>query len=293
MNATTDCMACVFRQALAAIRHASGDERLQQRVLRAVIKAYAARPLKGNPADYSQLVYETVKKAAGVDDPYAAEKKRFNKLALSMMPECTRALARSKDPLETAAHLAVAGNIIDLGIGDRLDIHGTLGNALRIPFAANDLPKLRRALAKASTLFYIGDNAGEIVFDRLFIETIARLHPRISITFAVKSGPVINDATMADARSVGMTKVCRVMEIGGAWVGAPLDRVSGEFRALYDAADVIIAKGQGNFETLDAERDHNIFFILKAKCEVVARALGVRFGDSVLKHVRTRKGGKG
>lgn len=253
--------------------------------MRIVAETYAGRLLHGTPAEYSQLAYDIVARESGVRDPFAAEKHRYNALALSMVPTCMAALKTAADPLAVGAHLAVAGNIIDLGIAQRLDINATLATALETPFVIDDLPRLRRELAAARQLLYIGDNAGEIVFDRLFIEVIQRLYGNVTITFSVKSGPIINDATMADARAVGMDRVCNVIETGNAMVGAPLQHVNVAFRKALDAADIIISKGQGNYETLNTETQRPIYFILKAKCDLVAQALGVAFGDSVLKHV--------
>ncbi len=200
-----------------------------------------------------------------------------------MVPDCYNALQKSNDPLTTGAHLAVAGNIIDLGIGGGLDIHGTLSSALDIPFAINHIERLRADLAEYSSLFYIGDNAGEIVFDRLFIEVLKKLYPHLEITFSVKSKPIINDATMEDAIDVGMTKVCDVIETGGNYIGAPLDKVGEKFLEKFNSSEIIIAKGHGNFETLNEETGKNIYFILKAKCQMVANELNVSVGDSVLK----------
>ncbi len=286
MLPTLDCMACVHTQALSAARHATKNPRAVERILRAVARVYSRKKLEATPAEYSQDVYTTVSRVSGVGDPYLKEKRHFNRLALAMLPNCYAALMKSKDPLSVGAHLAVAGNIIDLGIAARLDIHGTLANALHMPFAVSDIGMLGRDLVRCRRLLYVGDNAGEIVFDRVFIEIIQKLHPRLDVCFTVKSGPIINDATMADARAVGMTKLCRVVETGGNWVGAPLARVGRGFMDELDRADIIISKGQGNFETLSGEWRRNIYFILKAKCRVVAEALGVKFGDSVLKHVK-------
>ena len=264
--------------------HSTDDTALQERILRLVAETYAAKRLAGTPADFSQEAYDLVARETGRPDPFAAEKKHGNDLALAMLPACYTALARSHDPLAVGAHFAVAGNIIDLGI-PHLDMHGTLGRALDTPFAINDLERLRADLARATTLLYIGDNAGEIVFDRVFIETLLKLYPALRVTFSVKSGPIINDATLADARAVGMDNVCTLIETGNALIGAPLAHVSAAFRQVFDAAAVIISKGQGNFETLNAETQRPIYFILKAKCNLVAQELGVQFGDSVLKHV--------
>ncbi len=287
MKARVDCIPCIFRQTLITARHVTDDPRVLEQVLRKVAEAYSRRTLHSTPAHFSQAAYEIISEETGVADPFAEEKKKFNKLVLSMVPECRAALEASDDPLETGAHLAVAGNIIDLGIGAALDIHSTLASALEVPFTINDIEKLRADLGRFSNLLYLGDNAGEIVFDMLFIEVIKKLFPDLRVRFSVKSGPIINDATMEDAVAVGMTDVCEVIETGGAYIGAPLDKVSRDFIDAFRSADIIIAKGHGNFETLSSETGNNIYFILKAKCELVAKELGVSVGDSVLKSSKT------
>lgn len=283
MKVALECMPCVYQQALSAARHATRDVQLHERVLRAVARVYQRKPLKGTPAEYSRAVYEIVSRETGVKDPYVREKRAYNRLALKMLRECYAAIQASRDKLVTGAHLAVAGNIIDLGIGHGLDIHGTLRSAVETPLAIDDVEALRKLLARARRVFYAGDNAGEIVFDRVFIEVIRELYPQVEVIFTVKSGPVINDATMVDARQVGMTKVCTVMETGCAEIGLPLRKVSAACRRAYAEADVVIAKGHGNYETLSHERGRPIVFILKAKCIVVARSLGVSIGSSVVK----------
>jgi uncharacterized protein with ATP-grasp and redox domains len=286
MKVHVACIPCVFKQALAAIRRVTADPQVQETVLKEVAARYAKKELRSTPAHFSQVVYEIIAEKTGVCDPFAAEKQHFNQLALDMLPDCYAALEETDDPLATGAHLAVAGNIIDLGIGETLDIHGTLAGALEMPFAVNDLELLRNDLENGSELLYIGDNAGEIVFDRVFIEIIRKLYPALQVTYSVKSGPIINDATMQDARDVGMHTVCDVIETGATAIGAPLDTVGEHFIAAMDKADVIISKGQGNFETLNEEYTYTIYFILKAKCDLVADELGVSFGDSVLEHIK-------
>jgi len=282
MKAKTDCIPCVFKQSLTTVRHITNDEEIIERVMKKIAEVYSRKSLRSTPAYFSQVTYEIISKETGVEDPFLIEKNKFNDLALSMVPNCRAELKKSKDPLITGAHLAVAGNIIDLGIGSGLDIHGTLSSALEMPFAINDIEKLRVDLDKYSSLFYIGDNAGEIVFDRLFIEVLKKLYPHLKITFSVKSKPIINDATMDDAIAVGMTKICDVIETGGNYIGAPLDKVGKEFLETLNSSEIIIAKGHGNFETLNEETGKNIYFILKAKCEMVANELNVSVGDSVL-----------
>ena len=282
MKTKTDCIPCVFNQALTTVRHVTNDEEIIERVMKKIAEIYSKRSLETTPAFYSQVSYEIISEETGIEDPFFEEKRKFNELVLKMVPDCNIELEKSADPLLTGAHLAVAGNIIDLGIGGGLDIHGTLSSALEQPFAINHIEKLRSDLAEYSSLLYIGDNAGEIVFDRLFIEVLKKLYPHLNITFSVKSKPIINDATMNDAIDVGMTKICEVIDTGGNYIGAPLDKVGKNFLEKFNSSDIIIAKGHGNFETLNEETGNNIYFILKAKCQMVANELGVSVGDSVL-----------
>ncbi len=283
MKTKIDCFPCVFKQALATLKLATDDREVQIQALKEIADFYSHKELDGTPAGFSQHAYRIIAEVTGAADPFSAEKKKFNKLALQMTEESYKTIVSSGDKLATGAHLAVAGNIIDLGIGEGLDIHGTLKSALETPFVINDLEKLRKSLAEAKSLLYIGDNAGEIVFDRLFVEIINELFPEINVKFSVKSTPIINDATWEDADAVGFDKVCEIIETGTNDIGAPLEKVSAEFLEDFNSADVIIAKGHGNFETLNEVVKENLFFILKAKCEVVAEKLRVKVGDSVLK----------
>ena len=283
MKTKIDCLPCVFKQALVTVRLATSDLKVQERALKELAGFYSDKKLEGSPAEFSQFSYRIISEVTGVADPFAAEKKKFNKLALSMVTECLNAINFSDDRFVTGAHLAVAGNIIDLGIGAGFDIHGTLKSALETPFVINDLEKLRETLGNVKSLLYIGDNAGEIVFDRLFVEIIQNLFPGVKIKFSVKSKPIINDATMKDAIDVGFDKVCEIIETGTDDIGAPLEKIGADFLQEFNHADLIIAKGHGNFETLNEVTGRKIYFILKAKCEVVAKELGVKVGDSVLK----------
>ena len=155
-------------------------------------------------------------------------------------------------------------------------------DVLRKGLARDVLTAMRRDLAAARTLLYIGDNAGEIAFDRLLIEAIQREYPAIVITFAVKSGPAMNDATKADADAVGLAEMAALIETGAACLGVPMTDVSPAFAALYQRADMVIAKGHANFETLDEAPRPALYFLLTIKCASVAGILDARVGDSIL-----------
>jgi len=214
----------------------------------------------------------------GVDDPFAEEKSHSNGIALDLYEQWKPVVMASGDPFDRAVRLALAGNIMDYGASNGFDIQHTLDRVLHTPLAIDHTHRLRRALAEAKKILYLGDNAGEIVFDRLFIETIG--HP--DLTYAVKGAPVLNDATLADAEEAGMNLAADVITNGYGAPSTVLEHCSREFLSVYRLADLIISKGQGNLEGLMQENDPRIFFLLMAKCDVIAELLQVEKGSFIV-----------
>jgi len=228
----------------------------------------------------AQKIHQLIRKLTGVQDPYRRIKDRFNRLALQMYPELKNHVATSADPLETAVRLAIAGNIIDFGVNSDLEeshIEIIIAESLTAPLDMGVLEDFKQAAAQAENILYLGDNAGEIVFDRLLIELLGCKR----ITLVVKAGPIINDATIEDAIDTGLSDVVKVIDNGSDAPGTILRSCSESFRRRFNEADLIIAKGQGNYETLN-NADKEIFFILRAKCPVIARHLGCEIGSLVL-----------
>jgi uncharacterized protein with ATP-grasp and redox domains len=191
-------------------------------------------------------------------------------------------VVESADPLLTACKLAVAGNSIDLGPGVKYgELSSIVELALASQLAINDYEQFRESISNSRRVLYLGDNAGEIVFDRILIRELQQIKD-LSIDFVVRDRPIINDATLADAVYVSLDKVANIVSSGSAAPAMIPSQCSPEVLRLYHSADTIIAKGQGNFESLSEERK-NIFFFLKVKCPVVARLLGASVGDAVLK----------
>ena len=284
MKSKPDCLHCSVKQALSAARAAGVDEVRQLEAVRAAVAAMRDFSLDFTPAHNSTLALRAAHEALGNDDPFAAQKRRYNELALRMYPRLKALLAAAEDRLEAAVKVAVAGNVIDLGLlgnlsGHDVDIEGTVADVFSQGLTINDLPALRAALHSARGVLYLGDNAGEIVFDKVLVEEIAATGA--AVVFAVKEKPILNDATAEDARAVGMDEVARVISTGSGEIGVPLAACSAAFRQEFAAADLIISKGQGNFESLD-DVPAPVFFMLKAKCEVTAAALGVTMGEMVL-----------
>jgi damage-control phosphatase, subfamily I len=272
----------MFNQIGNTLRLVTDDPAVHMEAMRRLAEYVTTLSLDQTPAAVSQRAYAIVSELTGVADPYADNKALTNQAALDILPDIRRAVDTAGDPLDIALHAAVAGNIIDMGIGLHFDIERDVLAMLDRPFAINAIDDLRAELQPGVRIVYLGDNAGEIVFDTLLVEQLLR--GGADVIFTVKSGPIINDATLADADFCGMTKLCRVIATGAADIGVNWDHVSDEFRDAVAGADLLIAKGHGNFETSNA-RPENFYFLLKAKCELVAAELGVTLGDIVFKHI--------
>jgi len=286
MKATLDCLACILTQALRASRVATADPTIQRQVLDETAKKIPGLDMNKSPASISMVAYELTASLTGNEDPYRELKIEQNEQALRIEPELRRIVQESEDRLVTALHIAAVGNVIDLGVqhAGEIDIHATLDQVLREGFAVDHTDAFRESLAHSKDLVFLLDNAGEIVFDKILIEELLQ---HTSVTAVVKAGPIINDALLADAQQVGLTKICEVIDNGGAFVGSPLDRIPSWFTERLEQADMIVGKGQGNYETVDAFPG-DVFLILRAKCEVVARHMGLKYGQVGLISTRVR-----
>jgi len=280
MKTYFDCIPCLVRQVLDSVRLTTDDEDIIEQVMRRALSLACRMDLRQSPPAMAQKIHRLIRKLTGVKDPYLQMKNRFNKLALQMYPELKDRIETSDDPFQTAVRLATAGNIIDLGVNSTLEesnVQKAINESLTEPLDMKALEEFSSATARANDILYLGDNAGEIVFDRLLIEQL----PCENITFVVKADPIINDATMEDAQIVGLTDIVKVIDNGSDAPGTILESCSRTFRRRFDEVDLVIAKGQGNYETLsDVNKD--IFFILRAKCPVIARHLGCKVGSFVL-----------
>ena len=282
--AQPECIACLFRQALNTARIATPDTRQHTRILKSLAGYARTLDLKKSPAALSDPLYALVAKVTGVRDPYARQKRETNEAARALLPAAARRVAAAADPLKAALHLAVAGNIIDLGINHPFDLKRDVARIMRQPFAIDHYADFLRDLKPGRRLLYLGDNCGEIVFDTVLVSYL--LKRGILVTYVVKSAPIINDATLADAEWAGLPALCPVIETGSNAIGVGWNKLGAAFRRELRRSDLILGKGHGNFETCIG-RKGNFYFLLKAKCDIVANELGVRTGSSVFKHVWT------
>jgi len=280
MRIFLDCIPCFVRQALDSARLATDDEQIHGQIVREVLQLAAKLDMSQSPPAIGQQIHRLIRKLIGNTDPYRELKQRFNRLALRLCAELEERVRTSDNPLETAVRLAIAGNIIDLGVKTSIaesDIERVIRDCLTVDFDSRQIEEFRNAVGRAEKILYLADNAGEIVFDRLLIERL----PYEKVTVVVRGKPVINDATMEDAEFAGLTEMTEVIDNGSDAPGTMLETCSQSFRNRFEDADLIIAKGQGNYETI-SDLDKNIFFILQAKCPVIAKDLGCEVGEMIL-----------
>ena len=261
---------------------ATEDENIHHRVLNSVVSIIPDLPFDVTPPEIAQHVYTIVAHITGNNDPCHEAKQRDNQFALSLYPHFKEAVTNSSDSLLAASKLAIAGNSMDLGPQSSYSDFDSMAElALVSPLAIDDYEEFKRNVENKSHILYLGDNAGEIVFDRILIEELRQIKD-FEIYFVVREKPIINDATLHDAISIGIDKVAKIVSSGCSAPGTILSQCSRGMLELYQSADIIIAKGQGNYESLSDETK-NIFFLLKAKCPIVAKPLGINVGDAILK----------
>lgn len=268
-----ECFPCLLQQALRTIRLTESSSELEIEILQAVARVIAEIDATQSPPANSRAVYRTIAELTDCEDPYYQIKRTSNARALQILPELRREIRDTEQELLSVVRFAVAGNIIDYGAYETFDIDATLARSRTAVLAVDHFDSFSEALdqlAAGSTILYLADNCGEIVYDALLVEY---LHRRgFSLVIAVKEGPIINDALLEDALEAGLDKCGRVISNGGRFPGTELGHCSPEFLEYFTTADLVIAKGQGNFESL-SEVDRNIFFLLTIKCPVVAQHL--------------------
>ncbi|MDY7001600.1 MAG: ARMT1-like domain-containing protein [Thermodesulfobacteriota bacterium] len=280
MRTSLDCLPCFLRQALNGARLAAPDDPgMHRRVVLAWAKAFSSLDLDESPPALAGILYAMLSQITGCADPYAAYKAKANMHALTLAPDLERVVRKSLDPLRAALGVSIIGNYMDPAAPLERDLERALKQEEHEALDAGAYEKFKAlACAGRARALILGDNAGEIALDTLLVREL--LNHGCEVIFAVRDRPVINDATLEDAHRVGMTKLCRVVSSGADTPGTVLSRCSKAFLEEMDRADVIVAKGQGNFEALRHRRS-GVFHAFKVKCPVVAEDLGVPQGRTM------------
>ncbi len=268
-----------MQQAFRAAKVATDDDEKIKEVLNSIGEMVRSISLDNTPPETGNIVYQKIREITGNNDPYQKIKKDNIDEALSLYPELKELIEKSDDRLLTAIRIAIAGNVIDLGVNKNFNIVDDLKKILKQDFAFCDYEEFKNQLSKAKSILYLGDNAGESVFDKLLIEELGK-----PVTYVVREIPVINDCVIADAVASGIDEVAEIISSGSTAPATILNLCNLEFIDRFEDADLVISKGQGNFEGL-SQVNRSVFFMLKAKCPVIARNLNVKENDIVLKSI--------
>jgi len=287
MKTFHDCIPCLMRQTIQAVRQISDDEQLIEKVLRSALFLASKMDYSQTPALIGREIHKLIREETVNNDPYAEIKHKANELAMAAAPAIKEEIAASDNPLQMAIRYAIAGNILDFALYNGWDddrFQKTLHSAHTKNIDKKQLDRLQAEIEKANNILILGDNAGETVFDRLLIE---QLMPK-QITYAVKGYPVINDALRQDAIFAGIDKFATIIDTGLDCAGTVLSLCSRTFLDTFYNADLVIAKGQANYETL-CDNQRQVFFLTQIKCSVIALDLNGNVGDWVVASTQQSK----
>ncbi|MGI6402142.1 MAG: damage-control phosphatase ARMT1 family protein [Thermoguttaceae bacterium] len=284
MTPSLDCVVCLQRQCLEAARYATDDVALQAQILESAMKEILRHGIPAPSPIVGTDVHRLVREMSGVADPYYKHKKRFNRLALDNEEAIRDWIRSADDQFEATVRVAIAGNAIDFAIEgvSEQTVSQMIDHAAMTPLVGSPT-ELRREIENAENILYLADNAGEIVYDKFLVELLVSPEFDKSTTVVTRGAPIINDALLEDAEEIGLTKITNVVTNGGDGLGVIFDLVSDDFKERFMNADLVIAKGLANLESLwsvsSERRDKKIAFLFKAKCEFIAEQIGCDLGD--------------
>ena len=283
MEVHYECATCFLRQAREALDLATSDEYLKMEVMENITRTLGENFHQGMVSnELGTLIHRIIKKETGNNDPYHNQRENSNLIALKVLPIIKRIL-KENNSIKNYLKASIAGNVIDFGaLGLETDIEKRIIETMRKNIAIDHSIQLEKELHKDYNVLYLADNIGEIVFDKLLIEKIREYE--VKVVVALKEKPILNDACISDALEISLNEVAELTSIGTDSIGVIYDDLSGEFKEIFHNSDLIIAKGLGNYEGLNEInlRDKPTFCLLNAKCQPVAREIGVEHGDNVI-----------
>jgi len=286
MKSQLDCIPCFTRQALDAVSLVVEDPAQRETLLRRLLQEISKATWQESPPAMGQRIHRIIRKELDCLDPYHEVKGHMNQMAANLMPALRKQIQNHPDPREAAVRVAIGGNLLDTGAKTQIAAHELPAHLESIwtkPLHGS-FEDLFQAVERAPSILYLADNAGEIFFDRLLIEQL----PAEKTTLVMRGSPVLNDATLEDAELVGLPELVPVMDNGSDAPGTILDDCSDAFRRRFAEADLIIAKGQGNYETL-SDVNKQIFFLFTVKCPLIAEHVKEPVGSLVVKAGRGNK----
>jgi len=287
---TLDCISCILRRAFQTCEIIGLDESKKEIVAREILKMVSGVSFDQTTGYINREVHRLIRDMSGVKDPYNNTKSFYTDLALRAYPELKLTVQDADNPLHTAVRIALAGaaiNFVFNGKPDIVTLFNDIESVLTRNLAFDHIAELETAVAGASTILYLADNAGETVFDRILIEEL----PMDKVTFVVKGGPIMNDATLMDAGFAGITDLVEVMENGSDAPGTIVADCSQEFQDRFRTADLVISKGQANYKTLKRQ-EREIFHVFRVKCTTVSHDLACSKNDLVVKSSHLDRNGR-
>ena len=283
MTIQQECIACITGQSRRVCEAINANEALNKAITDYVTTELTHADFTLSPPVIAAPLYEGMAQLAATLDLYETQKQHASAQAKSYLPFLEETIQKSTDPFLATLKTAVVGNVIDLAAEVNFDLHDAIMSVFHTPFAQDDTCLLNTALSTAKNVLYIGDNAGEHFFDALAIQSLQKLYPKLDFTYMVRGNPIINDVTLKEAKEAGIDQICTLMDSGVPTPGFVYEFASNEAKQLFDTADLIIAKGMGNYECMTPQRRDGICFLLKVKCSVVAASLNREIGDIVCK----------
>jgi len=279
MKLQLDCLPCFLRQILEATRKVTNSIEIQEKIIEDAIEIIKNYKKYETPPELAREIHSLVKLYTNNPDPYKDIKKQSIKKAKNLYNFLKEFLNQQKDKLYWALKISAIGNVLDYGVYSQVELEKDIEKELKKDFALCDLKDFKKLLERAKKILIIGDNAGETVFDKILLEEL-KVDEKF---YAVKEIPIINDATLEDAYDSGLHECSRIISTGCRLPGIDFKECSQEFLEIFNKADIIISKGQGNYESLSEIKKDNIFFLLKIKCPVIAQHIGIDTNNYVFK----------
>ena len=274
MKTSGKCIECFWRQAEITSGLVKLTAKAKKRLNNFLTRRLSVFDFNQPPVVFGKTIYGSISREAGIKDIFAKEKKKIEKHLIKFAPYLRRILCNSQDPLRLAARFCCAANAIDFGAGRIPDLRALLSKIRHSRLRVDDFSVFQESFVKAKVILIIADNCGEAFFDRLFAEAMLKKRPGLKVYYAVRSAPIINDVLISDAKRIGINKVARLISSGCDYPGIIINKTSSYFKRIYRQADIVISKGQGNFESL-SDRRKDIYYVFKIKCPTVSDFLAL------------------
>jgi len=280
MKIQLDCVPCFLRQALEASRWVTDDINIQEKIINDALNILKNYKKYTSPPELGREIHNLVKIHTGNTDPYKKFKAKSIEIAKKYYQSLKEFLDKQENKLYWALKISAIGNTIDAGVYSKINLEECIEKELKKDFAVCDIEIFEKLLKDAKSVLILGDNAGETVFDKILIEELSAKE----IFYAVRGIPIINDVTLEDAYASGLHECSKIISTGCSLPGIDFKECSQEFLEIFYKANIIISKGQGNYESLSDIRKQNIFFLLKVKCPVIASHIGTEINNYVFKN---------